>query len=362
MSQPSVYAKLYNMRPLQDLHVIGMSPIPTPHDIKAELPMTVEVNHVVYEARETLKKILLREDKRLLMIVGPCSIHDPKSALEYAKRINDLREKYQDKLFIIMRIYFEKPRTTVGWKGLINDPHLDNTYDIPTGIRRARQLLLDINTLGLPAACEMLDPIIPQYIADLVSWASIGARTSESQPHREMSSGLSMPVGFKNGTDGSLDAAINAMKAATHPHCFIGIDQQGILSAVKTKGNPFCHLILRGGAHGPNYDPISVGNCLDRLKDANLPPVVMIDCSHDNSGKKPQNQELVLKDVLEQVRTGNNAIIGMMLESNLYEGNQPMATNLAQLRYGVSITDACIGWEKTDELLRYTFKHFHHYH
>jgi 3-deoxy-7-phosphoheptulonate synthase len=289
----------------------------------------------------------------LLVVVGPCSIHHPRSAIEYATRLAALRDELARELCLVMRVYFEKPRTTIGWKGLINDPNLNGTYDIETGLKLARELLLRINTLGLPAATEFLDPIIPQYIAELISWAAIGARTTESQTHRELASGLSMAVGFKNGTDGSLQTAVDATCASRQPHNFLGIDQDGVTSIIRTTGNPVGHVVLRGGRSRPNYDAASLREAESQLRQAGLPPVLMVDCSHANSGKQHSRQELVWRSVIEQRAAGNRSLIGAMLESFLSEGNQPFPKEPAQLRYGVSITDACLGWDATERILRW---------
>jgi 3-deoxy-7-phosphoheptulonate synthase len=295
---------------------------------------------------------LSQKDQRLLMVVGPCSIHDVGGAMEYGARLARLRKDLGGQMEIIMRVYFEKPRTTIGWKGLINDPHLDGTYDIETGLKVARRLLLDLTALGLPTATEFLDPIIPQYIDDLVTWAAIGARTTESQTHREMASGLSMPVGFKNGTDGSLQIALDAMLSARAPHSFLGIDQDGVTSVIRTTGNPTGHIVLRGGRTRTNYDEPSLREAEAQLKAARLPSILMVDCSHANSGKQHARQEQVCQSVLEQRQTGNRALIGLMVESYLKEGNQPFPQRLADLAYGESITDACVGWEVTERMLR----------
>jgi 3-deoxy-7-phosphoheptulonate synthase len=307
----------------------------------------------VARSRERIIRILRQEDPRLLVVVGPCSIHDEKGALEYATRLNALRQEFAGRLEIVMRVYFEKPRTTIGWKGLINDPHLDGSQDIETGLKIARRLLLDITGLGLPTATEFLDPIVPQYTADLVTWAAIGARTTESQTHREMASGLSMPVGLKNSTDGSLQTAIDAMGATRHPHSFLGIDQDGVTSIVRTSGNPHVHIVLRGGRAKTNYDAESIRAAEEKLKAEKLPPVLMVDCSHANSSKQFAKQEDVWRSVIQQRVEGSRPLIGLMVESNLYEGNQPIPTNLKDLRYGVSLTDSCIGWETTERMLRW---------
>jgi len=317
--------------------------------------MTERANRTVVEGREAVKRILRREDPRQLVIVGPCSIHDVEGALEYAVRLNRLREEFASRLCIVMRVYFEKPRTTIGWKGLINDPHLDGSYDIETGLMKARKLLLQITEMGLPAGTEFLDPIVPQYLADLVSWAAVGARTTESQTHREMASGLSMPVGFKNATDGSLQIAIDAMTAARTPHSFLGIDQDGVTSIVRTTGNPDGHVVLRGGRLQANYDPESIALATATLAKAGLPPVLMVDCSHANSGKQHARQEEVWRSVVAQRSAGNDSLIGLMVESYLNEGSQPIPRNLPDLRHGVSVTDACVGWETTERMLRHGY-------
>ena len=317
--------------------------------------MRPAANRTVVRARNTVADILARRDPRLLVIVGPCSIHDEGAALEYAARLAELAVRVQDEMFVIMRVYFEKPRTTVGWRGMIIDPHLDYSSDIPEGLRIARRILLAINELGLPTATEVLDPIVPQYTDDLVSWAAVGARTTESQTHREMASGLSMPVGFKNSTDGNLQVAVDAIVSARDPHRFLGLDQDGRIGVVSTRGNRIGHVILRGGRAGANYDAASVRAAVGLLKRAGLPPVLMVDCSHDNSGKKHQNQETAWNSVLEQraqsAAAASSPIIGAMLESNLFEGRQSIPDDPGQLRYGVSITDECISWDTTERML-----------
>jgi 3-deoxy-7-phosphoheptulonate synthase len=338
------------MRETKDLRIVETTALRSPDDVTRELPLSDRAADVVFRARQEIQAVLEGRDPRKLVIVGPCSIHDPKAALDYAGRLLELRERVKDALVIVMRVYFEKPRTTVGWKGLINDPHLDGTYDIPTGIRTARGLLREIAERGLPAATEMLDPIIPQYIADLVSWTAIGARTTESQTHREMASGLSMPVGLKNGTDGGLSVAINAMIAASRPHSFLGVDGAGRVGVVRTAGNPYCHIVLRGGAAGPNYGALEVAKAVAALKKAHVSPRVMIDASHDNSGKDPLRQPAVLGDVGAQLRAGEQHIVGVMLESHLREGRQELVDS-STLTYGQSITDGCIGFDATVEVL-----------
>ncbi len=338
------------MRETKDLRIVDTTALLSPNDVTQELPLSDHAADVVYRARQEIQAVLEGRDPRKLLIVGPCSIHDPQAALDYAARLLELRERVKDALVLVMRVYFEKPRTTVGWKGLINDPHLDGTYDIPTGIRTARGLLRELCERGLPAATEMLDPIIPQYIADLVSWTAIGARTTESQTHREMASGLSMPVGFKNGTDGGLSVAINAMIAASRPHSFLGVDGAGRVGVVRTAGNPYCHIVLRGGAAGPNYGAAEVTKAVAALKKARVNPRVMIDASHDNSGKDPERQPAVLRDVGEQLRAGEQHILGVMLESHLQAGRQELVDK-ATLNYGQSITDGCIGFAATVDVI-----------
>ena len=335
-----------------DLNVHAIEPLTTPRALKHELPMRPAANETVVRARETVMDILAGRDPRLLVIVGPCSIHDERAALEYAGRLADLAIRVQHEIFVIMRVYFEKPRTTVGWRGMIIDPHLDYSSDIPEGLRIARRILLAINDLGLPTATEVLDPIVPQYTADLVAWAAVGARTTESQTHREMASGLSMPVGFKNSTDGNLQVAIDAIVSARDSHRFLGLDQEGRIGVVSTRGNRTGHVILRGGRSGTNYDAASVRVAVDRLDRAGLAPVLMVDCSHDNSGKKHQNQETAWNSVLEQrAQSPTCPIVGAMLESNLFEGRQGIPDDPGELRYGVSITDECISWHTTERML-----------
>ena len=323
----------------------------TPEEIKNLYPLSSELEQKIASSRQTIINILERRDHRLLIVCGPCSIHDPEAAIEYAHKLKKLSDELQDHLFIVMRVYFEKPRTTVGWKGMINDPHIDSSFDIEHGLKKARKLLLDITKIGLPIATEALDPNTPQYIGDLISWSAIGARTTESQTHREMASGLSMPVGFKNGTDGSLDVAINAMKSASMAHRFVGINQQGQVTVLQTMGNPHGHVILRGGKT-PNYDAENVALCEAQMQKAGLIPNLMIDCSHANSNKDYRNQPLVADTIIKQIAQGNNSIIGVMIESNLFEGNQSSEQPKENFKYGVSVTDACISWETTEELLR----------
>jgi 3-deoxy-7-phosphoheptulonate synthase len=340
----------------QDLHVKEIVPLSSPNKLKAQTPTTETANATVARSRERVIRILRQEDPRLLVVIGPCSIHDEKSALEYATKLNALRKEFADRMEIVMRVYFEKPRTTIGWKGLINDPHLDGSQDIETGLKIARKLLLEITGMGLPAATEFLDPIVPQYIADLVTWAAIGARTTESQTHREMASGLSMPVGLKNSTDGSLQVAIDAMGATRNSHSFVGIDQNGVTAIVRTAGNPHAHVVLRGGRAKTNYDAESIRSAEEKLISEKLPPVLMVDCSHANSEKKFAKQEDVWHSVIQQRMEGTKSLIGVMVESHLNEGNQPIPKNAADLKYGVSITDSCIGWETTERMLRWGYE------
>ncbi len=335
-----------------DLHVVETRPLLSPAFIHSEFPITDSVASLVTQTRQRIRNILTGEDRRLLVVVGPCSIHDIQAAEEYGEKLTYLREELEKELEILMRVYFEKPRTTVGWKGLINDPHLDGSYDINTGLRLARRLLVDLAHLGLPAATELLDPITPQYIADLICWTAIGARTTESQIHRQMASGLSMPVGFKNGTDGSLHAATNAMLAAINSHHFLGINMDGLASIVTTTGNPDGHLVLRGGADGPNYSAKDVEAAAAALKKKGLNSRLMIDCSHDNSNKDYTRQPIVLEDIAQQVIAGSPHIMGVMIESHLVAGNQSLPNNGNSLVYGCSITDGCVDWETTAQMLR----------
>ncbi|MBE0545185.1 MAG: 3-deoxy-7-phosphoheptulonate synthase [Verrucomicrobia bacterium] len=340
----------------QDLHVREMVRLSTPRAVKAEFPTSEAASATVARSRERVIRILRQDDPRLLVVVGPCSIHDEQAAREYATRLNALRREFADQMEIVMRVYFEKPRTTIGWKGLVNDPHLDGSQDIEAGLKIARRLLVEITGIGLPTATEFLDPIVPQYIADLVTWAAIGARTTESQTHREMASGLSMPIGYKNATDGSLQIAIDAMGAARHPHSFLGIDQDGVTSIVRTNGNPDGHIVLRGGRARTNYDAESISDAEAVLKQSNLPPVLMVDCSHANSAKQFARQEDVWRSVIEQRLGGTRSLIGVMIESNLHEGNQPFPKPVPELQYGVSITDACVSWETTERMLRWGYE------
>jgi len=334
-----------------DLHVESNRPLVPPAILLEELPLGDSGSLAVARAREEIIAVLRGEDDRLMVIVGPCSIHDPRAALEYGRGLQALATELEDDLCVVMRVYFEKPRTTVGWKGLINDPRLDGSYVINEGLRVARRLLLDLVALELPAACEFLDPITPQFISDLVSWGAIGARTVESQVHRELASGLSMPVGFKNGTEGGIQVAIDAVRAAGHPHRFLGVTEQGLAGIVATRGNPDCHIILRGGAGGPNSDPASVQRALAALRDAGVLPRLLVDTSHGNSRKDFRRQPAVAREIAAQVARGEAGICGVMMESFLVDGRQEL-TDPARLVYGQSITDACMGWEMTVPVLR----------
>ncbi len=335
----------------RDLRIESIRALTPPAALLEELPLTEEGSLTVIRAREEISRILNGEGDRLIVVVGPCSIHDPAAARDYARRLRALADELGRDLRLVMRVYFEKPRTTVGWKGLINDPHLDGSFNINVGLRRGRRLLLDLVELGLPAGCEFLDPISPQFITDLVSWGAIGARTTESQVHRELASGLSMPIGFKNGTDGGVQIAIDAVRAAAHPHSFLGVTERGLAGIVSTRGNADCHVILRGGQGGPNYDAASVQKVLASLRDAGLPPRVMIDTSHGNSEKDYRRQPVVAREIAAQVAQGERGIIGVLLESFLVDGRQDLR-DPTKLVYGQSITDACMGWEMTVPVLR----------
>lgn len=340
------------MQKTSDINVVETRHLPTPIDLLREIPKTEEQAAFVARARRDINRLIFTGDKRFLLVVGPCSIHDIEAGREYARRLAGLSREVQDRVMVVMRVYFEKPRTTVGWKGLIMDPNLDGSHDIAKGLRVARQFLREVLDLGLPTATELLDPITPQYIADLICWSAIGARTTESQTHRQMASGLSMPLGFKNGTDGSIQTAINAIKAAAQPHTFLGISVEGAASAIVTRGNPDCHIVLRGGAKGHNYGPEDIAVTESLLEKAGLPKSILVDCSHDNSAKQPQKQPEVMRALLDQIRGGTRSIMGAMIESNLEAGSQPFPQPKASLRYGVSITDACIDWKTTETLVR----------
>ena len=335
--------------PIDDLNVASNETLITPDQLKREIPLTDAALKTVAHGRQVVRDILDGKDHRLFVVVGPCSIHDIKAAHEYAERLKVLAAELSDSLFLVMRVYFEKPRTTVGWKGLINDPYLDDSFKIQDGLHIGRKLLRDLAEMGLPTATEALDPISPQYLQDLISWSAIGARTTESQTHREMASGLSSAVGFKNGTDGGLTVAINALQSVSSPHRFLGINQEGGVSIVTTKGNAYGHVVLRGGNGKPNYDSVSVAICEQELTKAGIRPNIMVDCSHANSNKDPALQPLVLENVANQILEGNQSIVGLMVESHLGWGNQSIPKNLDDLKYGVSITDACIDWDTTVE-------------
>lgn len=335
---------------LNDIHVNAEEVLITPQQLREELPLSNQGREFVTSARKIISDIIHKKDSRLLVISGPCSVHDIEAAKEYARELKKLHDKHQDSLYVVMRVYFEKPRTTVGWKGLINDPQMDGSFDVSTGLRKARELLIYLTELGLPLATEALDPISPQYLAELFSWSAIGARTTESQTHREMASGLSMPIGFKNGTNGSLGVAINALESAASSHRFMGINRQGQVALIKTSGNPDGHVILRGG-NQPNYDSVNVAICEQELEKQGIEPGIVIDCSHGNSNKDYNRQPLVAENVFNQICDGNKSIIGIMLESNIHEGNQSSNLPKKELAYGVSVTDACINFDTTVQLL-----------
>jgi len=336
---------------VEDLNIENQTVLTTPEDLKAKLPASNAITQSVMQSRKVIENILDGTDNRIFVVVGPCSIHDPKAALEYGQRLAKLATELQDSLYIVMRVYFEKPRTTVGWKGLINDPHMNDTFDMETGLTVGRALMLELAAMGLPLATEALDPISPQYHSDLWTWAAIGARTTESQTHREMSSGLSCPVGFKNGTDGGLTVAVNALESVAAPHSFLGMNPQGQVSITRTCGNQYGHVVLRGGDNKPNYDSVNVALCEQDLTKQGLKNNIMIDCSHANSNKDPALQPLVLDNVTQQIAEGNNSIMSLMIESNLHWGNQKIPADLADLKYGVSVTDSCIDWDTTAKIL-----------
>jgi 3-deoxy-7-phosphoheptulonate synthase len=337
---------------VENVNVASFEAMPTPEALHAQLPLSDAAGNTVTRSREALRDILERRDPRLFVVVGPCSIHDPVAGLDYARRLKKLQEEVKDTLLLVMRVYFEKPRTTTGWKGYINDPDMDDSFHIERGMANARRFLLDVCELGLPTATEALDPISPQYLGDLLAWTAIGARTTESQTHREMSSGLSTPVGFKNGTDGDISIAINAILSASHPHSFLGINGQGKVSIVRTSGNRYGHVVLRGGDGRPNYDTVSVAMAEQALLKAKLPANIVVDCSHANSFKNPDLQPLVMADVVNQVRLGNKSLVGVMIESNIVGGKQAIPEDLSKLVYGCSVTDGCVGWETTEKMLR----------
>jgi len=337
---------------IENVNVASFDAMPTPEDIHQRLPISARAEATVLAGRDTLRAILEKRDPRVFVVVGPCSIHDPVAAMDYARRLKVLAEEVKDSLYIVMRVYFEKPRTAVGWKGYINDPYMDDSFRVNEGMAKARELLIAINELGLPAGTEALDPISPQYTADLIAWYAVGARTTESQTHREMASGLSAPVGFKNGTDGGLEVATNAMISAASPHSFLGVNGQGRIAIVRTAGNKHAHIVLRGGGGRPNYDSVSISLTEQALAKSKLPQNIVVDCSHANSFKKPAMQPLVLADCVNQIRIGNRSIVGVMIESNLVAGNQSIPADLSKLVYGQSVTDGCIDWPATETALR----------
>ncbi|MDP2809717.1 MAG: 3-deoxy-7-phosphoheptulonate synthase [Rhodocyclaceae bacterium] len=338
------------MQQTENLNIESFDAMPTPEEIHTRLPLSEATAESVLAGRRALEAILDRRDPRLFVVVGPCSIHDAVAGLDYARRLKKLADEVADTLVLVMRVYFEKPRTSTGWKGYINDPRMDDSFHIEEGMQKAREFLLAVNELGLPAATEALDPIAPQYLGDLLSWTAIGARTSESQTHREMSSGLSTPVGFKNGTDGSVEIAVNAILSASKPHSFLGINMQGRSSVVRTRGNRYGHLVLRGGDR-PNYDTVSIAMAEQALAKAGLPENVVVDCSHANSTKKPELQPLVMQDCINQIRLGNRSIVGLMVESFIEAGNQSIPSDLSKLKYGCSVTDACVDWPTTSMMI-----------
>ncbi|MCC5811158.1 MAG: 3-deoxy-7-phosphoheptulonate synthase [Ectothiorhodospiraceae bacterium] len=337
---------------IENINVVSQDLLPTPEAIHRALPLTKAARDTVVVGRQVVENILDRKDPRVFLVVGPCSIHDLDAAREYAGRLKRLADEVKDTVFVIMRVYFEKPRTTVGWKGLINDPYMDDSFRIDEGLYKARSLLLELAEMGLPAATEALDPISPQYLQDLITWTAIGARTTESQTHREMASGLSTPVGFKNGTDGSLQVAINALHSVANPHSFLGIDGKGQCAIIRTRGNRYGHVVLRGGGGKPNYDSVSLALCERELAAADLPLNLVVDCSHSNSSKDPALQPLVLDNLVNQIQEGNRSIVGMMMESHLHWGSQKLGDDPSQLQYGVSVTDACVDWETTEKAVR----------
>ncbi|WP_305072389.1 3-deoxy-7-phosphoheptulonate synthase [Propionivibrio sp.] len=342
---------------IENVNVTDFDAMPSPEEIHARVPLSDKATQTVMQGREALRNILDRKDPRLFVVVGPCSIHDPAAGLDYARRLKKLSDELSDTLLLVMRVYFEKPRTTTGWKGFINDPDMDDSFNINKGMELARKFLRDVAEIGLPAGTEALDPISPQYLGDLIAWTAIGARTTESQTHREIASGLSTPVGFKNATNGDVGIAVNAILSASRPHSFLGINGEGHTSIVRTRGNPYGHIVLRGGDGRPNYDTVSVRIAEEALRKAKLPANIVVDCSHANSYKNPELQPLVMSDVINQIRFGNTSLAGVMIESNLVAGNQPIPQNLALLRYGCSVTDACVGWETTETMLREAAAH-----
>jgi 3-deoxy-7-phosphoheptulonate synthase len=339
-------------RTLENLNIEAFDLMPAPEEVHARVPLSEKASDTVFAGRETIKRILDRKDSRLFVVVGPCSIHDPVAGYDYAQRLKRLADELSDTFYLVMRVYFEKPRTSVGWKGFINDPRMDDSFHIEEGMEKARAFLLQVTELGLPTATEALDPIAPQYLGDLISWTAIGARTSESQTHREMASGLSTPVGFKNGTDGNIDVAINALRSCARPHSFLGINRQGRSTVVRTRGNAYAHIVLRGGGGRANYDTVCISMTEKSLLEAKFAPNIVVDCSHANSFKDPYLQPLVMSDCVHQIREGNQSIVGMMIESNIEGGNQPIPDDLSKLKYGCSVTDPCIDWSTTETMMR----------
>ncbi len=337
---------------MEDINVLSEETLINPNQLKKDIPASPAAQATVSNARLAIKKILAREDPRLFVIVGPCSIHHVEQALDYANRLKSLAEEVSDTLLLVMRVYFEKPRTTVGWKGFVNDPHMDDSFNISEGLHLGRKLLVDLAEMGIPTSTEALDPVSPQYMQDMISWSAIGARTTESQTHREMASGLSSAVGFKNGTDGGLEVAINALNSVTSPHRFLGINHEGEVAVIHTRGNRHAHIVLRGGGGRPNYDSVSVSICEQKLLKASIPANIMIDCSHANSSKDHNRQSLVMNNVGNQIVEGNQSIVGLMVESNIGAGNQSIPENLDDLQYGVSVTDACVDWATTETMIR----------
>lgn len=336
---------------IENLNLVSQDVLISPAALKELLPVSEAAQKTILNGRETVNNILMRKDPRLMVVIGPCSIHDVDAAMDYAKRLKVLADKVSDSIFVVMRVYFEKPRTTVGWKGLINDPHLNGSFEIEEGLKIGRKLLLDISELGLPTATEALDPISPQYLHDLISWSAIGARTTESQTHREMASGLSCAVGFKNGTDGSLTVAINALQSVSSAHHFLGINSSGQVAIIHTKGNPHGHVVLRGGGGKPNYDSVNIALCEQTLRDGGIAENIMVDCSHENSNKNHELQPLVMDNITNQIIEGNQSIMGLMIESNIGAGNQKINEDRSKMEYGISITDKCIDWETTERVL-----------
>lgn len=347
---------------LRNVHIVSQEPLLTPRDLREAIPVSDQAAETVLKGRQVIQNILDRKDNRIFVVTGPCSIHDINAAMEYAERFKQLAGEVAEHIYLVMRVYFEKPRTTVGWKGFINDPDLDDSFNITKGLHLGRQLLLDLATMGIPTATEALDPVTPQFIGDLITWTAIGARTSESQTHREMSSGLSTPVGFKNGTDGSLDTCVNAMQSASAPHSFLGIDSEGRKSITHSTGNPYSHVVLRGGRNGPNYDSVNIALTEQALEKVGLPANIVVDCSHANSNKNPMLQPLVMENCIHQITEGNQSIVGLMIESHLNEGNQKISSKAGEMQYGVSVTDGCVSWETTETMLRSAYRRLTTYH